>query len=449
VVARTGGLEWHMKTAHGLALTQHAEAAEAATRAAVAIVPYMKKRGQQGGSCSSAAAATPPLSGVMPPSGAPAHEHPAGMPAPPSAVLEPADLLRAQHCPAALARLVAEGRVKPLGAGLDACRSGDLEALRQLVEVGAGDRASCWDPASPSACDSHGSGALLWCVRALGVPALSSRGRACKRRNASGVCDLPEPPPPIPTTITRGDLIGRGHGACCGVFLMPRCLRPRCTLPRTCRAAGGGHLDVCRYLVERCGVDPLSSANARLARRGYNGRTALHWAARNGHVDVLRWLVEECGTRGVVRGGVDVGTADGTTAFCWAAWQGQLEATQYLCNEAGCDPHSKNGYGCNAAMWAAQGGHIDVCRYLRAQGVSFDLINHAGQGCLHKAAQRGHVQVCEWLVGPEVALLRPSKPTAHLHCASNKTEGSTPSELARFGGHADLARWLEKVIPGA
>eukprot|EP01047_Picozoa_sp_COSAG01_P081486 COSAG01_NODE_16266_length_1253_cov_4.401213_2_plen_195_part_00 len=188
-----------MKTAHGLALTQHAEAAEAATRAAVAIVPYMNKRGQQGGSCSSAAATAPPLatSGAMPPSGAPAHEHPAGMPAPP-AVLEPADLLRAQHSPAALARLVAEGRVKPLGAGLDACRSGDLKALRQLVEVGAGDRGGCWDPASASACDSHGSGALLWCVRALGVPALSSRGRACKKRNASSVCDLPEPPPSHP-----------------------------------------------------------------------------------------------------------------------------------------------------------------------------------------------------------------------------------------------------------
>ena len=39
-VARTGGLEWHMKTAHGLALTDHAKAAAAAAAAAVAIVPF-------------------------------------------------------------------------------------------------------------------------------------------------------------------------------------------------------------------------------------------------------------------------------------------------------------------------------------------------------------------------------------------------------------------------
>ena len=104
--------------------------------------------------------------------------------------------------------------------------------------------------------------------------------------------------------------------------------------------------------MERCHVDPRASADNRLARRGYKGRTALHWAARNGHVGVLRWLVTEClapDDDSSSSGGaavVDLGTADGTTAFCWAVWQGQLPAARYLCDEAGCDPHTLNSYGC-------------------------------------------------------------------------------------------------------
>ena len=81
-------------------------------------------------------------------------------------------------------------------------------------------------------------------------------------------------------------------------------------------------------------------------------------------------------------------------------------------------------------------------------GVAFDLLNATGQGCLHKAAQRGHTTVCEWLLGPEVGLLNPAKPTAALHAGLNRCEGSAPAELAKFGGHTALARWLEKQCDG-
>lgn len=71
-------------------------------------------------------------------------------------------------------------------------------------------------------------------------------------------------------------------------------------------AAGGGHLECCRFLRDECGLDPNPDSEragggdggggaVQHARRGYNGRTALHYAARNGHVEVLRWLIDECG----------------------------------------------------------------------------------------------------------------------------------------------------------
>ena len=297
--------------------------------------------------------------------------------------LQPADMAAAQRSPAALRVALAEGRVKPLEHGMELCRSGDVAALETLVAAGE------WDPRA--VVDRHGSTALMW-------------------------------------------------------------------------AAGGGHLACCQFLVDVCGLDPGRGTSGAKARRGYVGRTPLHWAARNGHLDVVQWLVHESAARGAAGevGGdgadgvafVNRGTADGTTALCWAAWQGHTVVCRFLVS-AGADAMVTNSYGCTAAMWACQGAHdggesgrgggakaepLVLHRYLLGLGLDFSRINANGQGCLHKAAQRGCTAVCEWLLSSEVAL-DDSAVVAML--GPNSAEGSRPSALARYAGHADLARWLE------
>ena len=123
------------------------------------------------------------------------------------------------------------------------------------------------------------------------------------------------------------------------------------------------------------------------------------------------------------------------TAFCWAAWQNHLPVCRYLREHAKCNARLTNTYGCNAALWAAQGGaSTDMCRYLANAGVPFDVVNANGQGPLHKAAQRGCADICEWLL---------TSPNVHLskaHFSPNAAEASTPSELARMAGHNDCER---------
>ena len=326
------GLWWHQKMNHG---NDHdgAKAIAATQLSRMAVVPYA------GGENRAAASATAATAG--------------------GGTLLPVAKAEAKKQPKQKSR-------RALAPGIEAARTGDLPALRRIVEEGS------WDPALAVDC-VHGSPALLW-------------------------------------------------------------------------AAGGGHLDVCVFLVEECHADPLARQQSR---RSFGGRTALHWAARNGHLNVCAYLVRVMSTSNttVTRKGsaepsaaaasgapVDVATDDGTTAFCWASWQGHLDVMKFLV-AAGCNPHLKNKYGCNAAMWAVQGdGGVAECKYLKSLGVAFNGLNLNGHGTVHKAAQRGKREVAEWLLCEEGTITESQ--------LGRDGEGYSPAGLAAVEGHAALAAWL-------
>lgn len=225
-------------------------------------------------------------------------------------------------------------------------------------------------------------------------------------------------------------------------------------------AAGAGHLDAVKYLVEEAGIDPATTA--QVGRRAYHGRTAAHWAARNGRTDVVAYLIGERGAP------VDARTAEGTTAFAWACWQGHVATARWLVERGNCAFGAVNTFGCNAAMWCVQGraAGLDACEYVKSLGVSFRLLNANGHSAAHKAAQRGRRDVCAWLLGwewpegretpaprrvdpapgpgSEIArrdpLARALVDAAHL---GPDDEGFRPSDLARLAGDLDLRDFLE------
>jgi ankyrin repeat protein len=188
-------------------------------------------------------------------------------------------------------------------------------------------------------------------------------------------------------------------------------------------ASGFGHLSVVHYLVEVCKCDPNVGQRGK---RSFSGRTPLHWAARNGHLDVVKYLVENCNVQ------KDATTLDGTSAFCWACWQGHLDVMMYL-QKCGCDIHKMNSFGCNAALWCAQGQQNDIhtMKWLNSMGCRIDLINSNGHGTLHKAAQRGKADMVHWLV-------RHTKPVTFAWLGPD-SDGCCPSDLAGMEGHVDLA----------
>lgn len=194
-------------------------------------------------------------------------------------------------------------------------------------------------------------------------------------------------------------------------------------------AAGGGHLEACRLLVQDAHVDVATAQRT-------DGRTAMHWAARNGHVAVCKWLMS-------VGADPDAATRDGTTAFHWAAWQGQIAVMEWLADDARVDWRSLNAYGCNAGQWAAMSGNLATCEWLHARGLDWGLLNANGHSCLHKAAQKGQVSACTWLL----QVPRLGAP----HMQPDK-DGNTPARMAAADGHAQLAqtlRLVEEELTGA
>ena len=224
-------------------------------------------------------------------------------------------------------------------------------------------------------------------------------------------------------------------------------------------AAGGGHLAVCCYLVEECGVD-------KRVTQPKDGRNALHWACRNGHVHVARWLLaagpsrhplaqeqqqqqqqQQPSTEGLCY--VNVPTKDGTSALHWAVWQGHMQLAQWLVEVAGADLHARNSYGCNAIQWAAQTNNVPMCRWLAAAGLDLGVVNFNGHTALHKAAIKGQEDVCRWLLQPKQAgcTLTGDLDGGGLNCAEHAQpdlDGNDPAGYAASEGFHGLADWLRR-----
>ena len=155
-------------------------------------------------------------------------------------------------------------------------------------------------------------------------------------------------------------------------------------------AAGSGHLQLCKYLVETCGMNPREAAGKKRRRR-----QPIHWSARNGHTWVSEWLVTYCGVD------VDASTENGTTPLHFAIWMGHYDCVRWLVEYGHCDVNRRNGFGCNAAHWCGFKGDISMLEYMKLKGLDFFHINKNRRSALHKAAVRGNAEACQWLLTPE------------------------------------------------
>lgn len=216
-------------------------------------------------------------------------------------------------------------------------------------------------------------------------------------------------------------------------------------------AAGGGHLESLRLLLEKRDSLPKelvtedeSSKKKKLRRR--DGKTCLHYAARNGRLDCVRYLIEKRGDA------VDARSGDGTTPLHMACFGGAPSVVEYLTKQDA-KVGAVNDWDCNAAHWTAMSQSEDheevitLCQVLHKAGVSFVSVQKQGHSALHKAAQKQNRHVVEWMAKPK-ELGGPALTEKERDQASKPdTGGHRPSNIwSAAGGDSTVADWIKMTF---
>ena len=179
----------------------------------------------------------------------------------------------------------------------------------------------------------------------------------------------------------------------------------------------------------------------------YQFDTALMHAAGGGHLEVVKYLIEQ-GAKPLLRNTRCAGELAGIEpderrtacedqdALMWAAWGGHLDVVQFLAEKMPfIQDHSWLVYDSGPSsgiQLAAYAGHLDVVQFLFGE-VYYP--SSSGRGSMGWAAEQGHLDIVQWLFEQHI-------PLNPREAMGRRGSGVTPLMLAARGGSVEVARWL-------
>lgn len=145
-------------------------------------------------------------------------------------------------------------------------------------------------------------------------------------------------------------------------------------------AAGGGHIEVLKALVEhRADMQAVES-----------GRPLLVSAAEGGHVSVMKYLVSSLKWKPKGEDNQE------TSLLNIAASEGHLPIALFL-EAQGMKANGKYKHGFSPIMAAASGGHMSVLQHFASQDVDLTRHDSSGMSALHGAAIHEYYYIIEYL----------------------------------------------------
>ncbi len=158
-------------------------------------------------------------------------------------------------------------------------------------------------------------------------------------------------------------------------LLLERDAEERAQEAACCVAAGAGHKDIVRLLLEQ---GTKNHCRVLLA------------ASRTGQTEMVKYLFDR---------GIPVDSEDeyGSSALMYAARYGHARIGEFLVG-CGVEIDRKNKLGNNALLWASMNGHTEMVRFLLDQGACIDAQNIYGNTPLMEAVRNGHYDTVRLLL---------------------------------------------------
>lgn len=201
--------------------------------------------------------------------------------------------------------------------------------------------------------------------------------------------------------------------------------------PTPAEAAGYRGLHAAAFSGNAAKIDKLASAKADLNARDPHGRTPLHVAAFAKQREAIRALAR-------AGAGLDLLENDRYDAVTIAAVADDEETLRVLLSLGASAKQVTSRYDGTALIAAAHLGHDGVVRQLIAAGAPLDHVNN-----LHWTA------VIEAIVlgdgGPRHQATLKALIEAGANLQLKDRQGTTPLQLARSRGHAEMVRMLERA----
>lgn len=144
------------------------------------------------------------------------------------------------------------------------------------------------------------------------------------------------------------------------------------------RAVDSKAIAVVNYLI-KAGADIRN-------KRGEDGMTCLHLAARSGSVEMCNLLLNSEALP------INVQDDGGWTPLVWASEHGKAEVVRFLLSR-GADPNLKDGEENIALHWSAFSGNVDISAMYLDRGCDVNAVNEHGDTPLHVAARQGNHDV--------------------------------------------------------
>ena len=214
-------------------------------------------------------------------------------------------------------------------------------------------------------------------------------------------------------------------------------------------AADGGHIDICRILLEKYTFD--------IHQKDQFGKSPLHYSATNGSFAVFKYFVKmksdvyQKTKNGknclllAVKGGcvnlcntllevynLDLNVVDHTgknSLHCGAKY-GKYELFENFI-KMGSNVYQKANDGKNCLILASQGGHFDICkRLIEIYNFDIDVVDCYGKGPLHYSAEDGSYELFQYFAEVGCKIYKKTK------------NGENCLILAAQKGHVDLCKRL-------